>query len=85
MSLLQTLGCYLVCLVGTDLYKVGILESTAAEDDEQGKEGCQRNQQTGPVAEASVEHIVNVVEFRLAQFQRMNVFIFIAEIGCFIA
>ena len=62
MSLLQTLGCYLVCLVGTNLYKVGILESTAAEDDEQGKEGCQWNQQTGPVAEASVEHIVNVVK-----------------------
>ena len=26
MSLLQALGCYLVCLVGTNLYKVGILE-----------------------------------------------------------
>ena len=37
MSLLQALGCYLVCLVGTNLYKVGILESTAAENNEQGK------------------------------------------------
>ena len=80
MSLLQALSCYLVCLVGTDLYKVGILESTAAEDYEQGKEGCQWNQQTGPVAEASVKHIVNIMELRLAQFQRMNVLILVAEI-----
>ena len=80
MSLLQALGCYLVCLVGTYLYKVGILESTAAEDNEQGKEGCQWNQQTGPVAEASVEHIVNIMELRLAQFQRVNVLILVAEI-----
>ena len=80
MSLLQALGRYLVCLVGTDLYKVGILEGTAAENNEQGKEGCQWNQQTGPVAEASVEHIVNIMELRLAQFQRMNVLILVAEI-----
>ena len=80
MRLLQAFGCYLVCLVGTDLYQVGILESTAAEDNEQGKEGCQWNQQTGPVAEASVEHIVNIMELRLAQFQRMNVLIPVAEI-----
>lgn len=80
MRLLQALGCYFVCLVGTDLYQVGILEGTAAEDYEQGKEGCQWNQQTGPVAEASVEHIVNIMELRLAQFQRVNILILIAEI-----
>ena len=80
MSLLQALGCYLVCLVGTDLYKVGILEGTTAENNEQGKEGYQWNQQTGPVAEAAVEHIVNIMEVRLAQFQRVNVLILVAEI-----
>ncbi len=60
MSLLQSLGGYLVGLVGTHLHDVGILDGTAAEGDEQTDEGDERHHQTGPVTKAAIEHIVDV-------------------------
>ena len=54
----QTLGGYLARLVGALLHDVGILDGSAVEYHQQHEEGDERNEQTGPVAEASEEHII---------------------------
>ena len=72
-SLAQTLCGHLVCLLAAQLSEIRVVDSTLAEDDEQGDERDERQQQREPVGCGAEETLAGLTAKFLARLDRPDV------------